>query len=241
MEDADFSQVVSCVLQHNRGARVMPFEYQGKKYWLKQAEKPEGAMRFLKSDPKQALRREISALRLLGDKQAPVPKLVDATDDYLVVEDAGTTVNRWLSGTEQPSLQTILNDAASALAGLHKLQLAHGRPALRDISWQEGKVTFIDFEASQLGKDLLRQQTRDLLVFVHSLYRYLGPRREMVLEAIAQYCRNGCHHIWLAAQKRLQKWQWLRPLLKPFRTRGGRDLRPVFWVLDHFKHTPICA
>ncbi|QSX42121.1 BUD32 family EKC/KEOPS complex subunit [Shewanella cyperi] len=241
MEDAEFSQLVSNVLQHHRGNRITPFEYHGKKYWLKQAEKLEGAMRFMKSDPKEALQREIAALKLLGDKQAPVPRLVDAGNDYLVLEDAGITLNRWLTVEGQPSLQSILNDAAGALAGLHKLQLAHGRPALRDIGWQQGKVTFIDFEASQLGKDLLRQQTRDLLVFVHSLYRYLGPRREMIIEAIGQYCRNGCHHVWLAAQKRLKKWQWLRPFLKPLRHRGGRDLRPVYWVLDHFKHTPGCA
>ncbi|NMH63599.1 lipopolysaccharide kinase InaA family protein [Shewanella salipaludis] len=237
MNSPSFNHLVTNMLAAHPGERVCQFEYEGKKYWLKQTERLQGAMRLLKADPHQSFLKEVRVLQRLAELQAPVPKLIQADEHYLVLEDVGPTVNQWLSapGLEPACLQSILNDSAKALAGLHKMALAHGRPALRDISWQQGRVTFIDFEANQQGSNLLMQQIRDLLVYIHSLYRYLGPAEQMIGEAIKHYRNTGGERVWRHTQTLLAGWQWLGFLLRPFRHRGGRDLKPIYWVLRSFR------
>ncbi|MBT1443084.1 serine/threonine protein phosphatase [Shewanella sp. JM162201] len=238
---AAFQARVYGLLAEHPGQRVMSFEFDGNKYWLKQPERLEGAMKLLKDEPQSALEHEIAALSKLGEHNAPVPRIILAEPHYFVVEDAGLTVSDWLyeakSGEDVP-VKTILCDSASALAKLHTQNLAHGRPALRDIGWRGGEVKFIDFEANQAGKSMLTQQIRDLLVYLHSLYRYVGVQHDCIQAAIDSYRRSGGEATWQAAKAKLESWQWLRWVLKPFRRVGGKDLKPLYWVLWHFKSYP---
>ncbi|QYJ76682.1 phosphotransferase [Shewanella sp. FJAT-52076] len=232
-----FKALVAEVLATHQGHRVVPFDFEGRRYWLKQPERLEGAMKLLKHSPDQALQTEIRALQTLNEKHAPVPNVVLAGEGYFVIEDAGKTVSDWWHLSHQDGsvpFDKILTDSAAALAELHSLELAHGRPALRDIGWQGGAVKFIDFEANQRQKDMAFQQRRDLLVYLHSLYRYLGPAHEPITRAMLAYREAGGEPTWQAAKRKLAPWQWLRPLLKPFRSIGGRDLKPMYWVMWHF-------
>lgn len=237
MVDSVFKSFIAELLVLNKGERVSNFEYRGKRYWLKQAEHHSGVMRMLKPSPLEAIKTEVLTLKNMAEKFAPVPKLVLAEKDFFVVEDVGATVKQWLTEEQisKPRMHQILNDSAKALANLHRMSLAHGRPALRDISWQDGHVSFIDFEASQYKKDLDYQQVRDLLVFIHSLYRYLGPLHDFISPAIEQYRLHGGEAIWQNAVKYLNKWQWLYYPVSLFKNRGGRDLTPIYWVLKHFR------
>lgn len=244
MVDNVFKLVITELLALNKGERISDFEYQGKRYWLKQVEHHSGLMRFLKPNPLEAIKTEVLTLKNMAAQLAPVPKLVLAEEDFFVVEDVGSTVKQWLTEDEisPPCMHQILNDSAKALAGLHAMNLAHGRPALRDISWQDGQVSFIDFEASQYKKDIGYQQVRDLLVFIHSLYRYLGPLHEFITPAINSYRQHGGEEIWQSAAQFLKKWQWLYYPVSLFKNRGGRDLTPIYWVLKYFRmqqHHPI--
>ncbi|QYJ87565.1 serine/threonine protein phosphatase [Shewanella mesophila] len=227
--------VVDQVLAANKGKRVVSFEYEGKTYWLKQTEQLTGAMRLLKSQPGQSLQLEIATLQSLAQKGAPVPELVAFGDNYLVVADVGSPVNHWLDKRSDSDMQAqILKDSAIGLAKLHQKGLAHGRPALRDICWKEGEVSFIDFEANQKDTDIEKQQVRDLLVYIHSLYRYIGPHPELVEPAICAYREAGGESLWQASRVRIRRWQWLNYLIAPLKTIGGKDLRPVYWLLKHF-------
>ncbi|VEH66918.1 protein kinase-like domain protein [Rodentibacter pneumotropicus] len=54
------------------------------------------------------------------------------------------SISQW---TDDPSCSeeqkfSILSDASQALIGLHKKGLVHGRPAIRDIIWNNSKVIF---------------------------------------------------------------------------------------------------
>ncbi|MBB1270599.1 phosphotransferase [Shewanella sp. SR44-3] len=238
----DFKQMVARVREQHLGERICFFQYQGKGYWLKQTEHLQGAMRVLKANPHASIQKEIQLLAQLNAQGAAVPLLMDSGDDYLVVADAGKTLKQWLGSREttHEQLQVILNDASQALAKLHSMSLAHGRPALRDISWQAGEVKFIDFEANQAKQSLFMQQIRDLLIYIHSLYRYLGPQSEMISEAISQYRRHGGEAIWQKSKAFVANWQWLYYIARPFRDVGGKDLKPIYWVLWHFRQTPEC-
>ncbi|WP_350431109.1 serine/threonine protein phosphatase [Shewanella sp. H8] len=238
-ENDSFQQCVASVFREHRGERVVSFEFQGKRYWLKQVEQLAGAMRLLKQNSAEALNKEIGVLNTLSHLGAPVPAVVDFGDGYMVVEDVGETINHVLEHTNEILWQPILNDASAALAKLHSMQLAHGRPALRDISWQAGEVKFIDFEANQQHKSVVSQQVRDLLVFIHSLYRYIGPKNSAINLAIDCYRKAGGEMIWQKAKQFLASWQWLYYFARPFRDIGGKDLKPVYWVLWHFRQAPL--
>jgi tRNA A-37 threonylcarbamoyl transferase component Bud32 len=231
--------LVDTVLNNNKGKRIVRFEHQGQVYWLKQAEKLTGAMRFLKANPKKAIQTEIETLTQLAQQGAQVPKLICFDDNYLVVTDVGKTLNEWMVNPDinDGTRQQILIDSAEALAELHRLGLAHGRPALRDISWQDGKVSFIDFEANQNSKNITYQQRRDILVYIHSLYRYLGPKHEFITPAIMAYRKAGGEQIWQEAKDWIAPWQFLYYALSPLKNIGGKDLRPVYWLLLHFRQT----
>lgn len=233
------AQKVASLLDEQAGTRICSFEFQGKKYWLKQAEVLTGAMRFLKDDPARALEVEQQALQDLFDKGAAVPKLALTGQGYIVIEDAGQVISARIAHSKIPNEQAreMLVGAAKALAKLHSQELTHGRPALRDISWQQGRATFIDFEAKQSGVgDKLKQ--RDLLVFIHSLYRYIKPENPyfpFIAEAIHCYRDAGGEAIWQGCQKRIKPWQWLNLIIAPIMPLAGKDLRPIYWLLKHFK------
>ncbi|MCC4832404.1 phosphotransferase [Shewanella sp. 10N.7] len=233
-----FKDKVALMLVLNKGERISQFEHHGKRYWLKQVEQLTGAMRFLKADSAKALIKETQVLKQLDAEGAPVPKVVANGEGYLVIEDAGRTVRDWLdnndiAATEQ---QNILNDSSQALADLHQMQLAHGRPALRDISWRSGEVKFIDFEANQQKGSVVEQQIRDLLVYIHSLYRYLGADSERISKTITAYRQAGGEAIWQKSKDFLASWQWLYYFASPIKNVGGKDLKPVYWVLWHFRN-----
>lgn len=234
-EHEGFQQLVAEVIREHRGERVVSFEFQGKRYWLKQVEKLAGAMRLLKQNSTYALHKEIDVLTELAKHGAPVPAMVEVGDGYMVIEDAGATIKELLAHDKAALWPNILNDVAIALARLHAMHFSHGRPALRDISWQDGEVKFIDFEAHQQDKSIVSQQVRDLLVFIHSLYRYIGPRNALVSHAIDAYRCAGGESIWQKAKQFLASWQWLYYFAWPFRYAGGKDLKPVYWVLWHFR------
>lgn len=235
-DNDDFQKLVAQVIDEHRGERVVAFEYLGKRYWLKQVEKLSGAMRLLKQNSTDALHKEIKVLTQLAKQGAPVPAVVGAGKDYMVVEDAGATIKDLLLHCPEAHWPQILTDAAIALATLHTMQLAHGRPALRDISWCQGEVKFIDLEAHQQGKSIVSQQVRDLLVFIHSLYRYIGPRNTLITQAINAYRAAGGEFVWQKAKQFLVSWQWLFYFARPFKDMGGRDIKPVYWVLWHFRY-----
>ncbi|QSX32393.1 phosphotransferase [Shewanella avicenniae] len=235
---ATIEQKVQQLLLEHRGERIISFDFSGRKYWLKQPEQLHGRMRLLKAHPASSLEQEKSCLLQLAEQHAPVPNVVYEQPGYMVLEDVGPTLKQWIARQDLSAdfRRQVLLDSAEALAQLHQLGLAHGRPALRDISWQQGRVRFIDFEARAPRKGLLYQHIRDLLVYIHSLYRYLGPNNALITEVVAQYRRCGGERIWQASKSFLASWQWLYYLMKPFRHRGGRDVTPIFWLLWHFRH-----
>ncbi|KFZ38829.1 serine/threonine protein phosphatase [Shewanella mangrovi] len=231
-------QKVQQLLVEHRGERIISFDFSGRKYWLKQPEQLHGRMRLLKAHPESSLELEKSCLQQLAEQHAPVPHIVYEQQGCMVLEDVGPTLKQWIARKDvSPAFQRqVLLDSAEALAQLHNLGLAHGRPALRDISWQQGQVKFIDFEARAPRKGMLYQHIRDLLVYIHSLYRYLGPNNQLIADVVLQYRRSGGEIIWQACKSFLASWQWLYYLMKPFRHRGGRDVKPIFWLLWHFRH-----
>ncbi|MBE2895322.1 hypothetical protein HPC38_00285 [Pasteurellaceae bacterium HPA106] len=230
------TDLISQLRREHPAQRVLSFDYQGEKYWLKQVEQTRGVMRLLKGNPKRALATEIATLRHLNALNAPCAELVEAGEDYLVLKDVGETVNHWLNNDSLTDVQknALVAQCATALAQLHHNEMVHGRPALRDMGYMNGKVRFIDFESSLNHTQLARNKVRDVLVFLHDLYRSERATTTMVTQAIHAYRKAGGESVLRQATALLHRWCWLYYLLKPTRRFAGKDLLAGLQLFDYF-------
>ncbi|MFC0309070.1 kinase [Gallibacterium trehalosifermentans] len=237
-----FSEYVADLVTKNPDERVFPFEYAGKKFWLKQVEKTTGAMRLLKPNPQAALQREIKTLQYLNQQQAAVAKLVLVSDSYFVIEDVGQSVKRYLNETTTTPAFTekLLHDAAIALAQLHQQNLFHGRPAIRDMGWKEDGVRFIDFESKTFSHNLHLQKARDLLFYIHSLYVSEKVTDQQIAKSISIYRQQGGEQQWQYTYALVHKYRGLYHFLRLFRCIARTDLIALLklfkFVLSYEKH-----
>jgi len=242
-------KIIRDQIQKNQNKRTSTFEYKGKKYWLKQKEPPSLIKHLLMRNASKSLIKEKTVLKKLAKQGIPVPNVIDFGEDYLVLSDVGDAVINiiekrhtyysnnhpkfYLNGN--PLKEKILTKASAALAKLHKMGYAHGRPSIKDICLKNNKIYFIDFEENQLGKNIHKQQMRDLLIFIHSLYRFFGIKNESIKKIIKIYQKNGGGKVWTRTNKKMQTWTWLRYLFFFFKKSGGKDIIPIYWVFNFFK------
>ncbi|WP_109079323.1 lipopolysaccharide kinase InaA family protein [Aggregatibacter kilianii] len=224
-----FEQYVRQLLTEHKGERVYHFTYGNKSYWLKQPEQLKGVWHLLKPHPQQAFQNEIQSLQYLARQLAPVPKLVAFGEDYLVLEDGGKSVVNWINDNiSEQTKQQILLDCANALAMLHQKGLVHGRPAIRDILWRDGKVLFIDFEVDVTRRDLPHQKARDLILFIYNLCREENITDEtvrMVMRRYQKYCEPQEWHDMMSS---VCHYRFLYYLLLPFKCVAKKDLIGVY-------------
>lgn len=236
-QNSEFQEVVQALLKQHKGERIVSFDYDNQRYWLKQPEQLKGVWRLLKPQPQKAFQNELKTLQFLAEKNAPVPQLMAFGEDFLVLKDAGKTISYWVDKPDLCSDEklAILADGAKALTDLHKKGLVHGRPALRDMAWHDGKVQFIDFESRSNHAKLNWQKVRDSLIFIHSLGRsdcISDEQMRLTVEKYQQYCEP---EIWQQTQSFIKKNRWLYYLLLPFKPIARMDLIAIYRL---FENTP---
>lgn len=153
---------------------------QGVKFWLKRIERFAPHLWLVKGKPEQAFDRDRSSHRFLWNYGAPVPRIVAEGKGYMAVEDAGASLTRFCedrSVTIADKLKAC-RAAGRALARLHEMGLAHGRPAFRDMCWDGRQIRFIDFEyfvPTKVGK---LRKARDVAIAILSALSQggAGPR-----------------------------------------------------------------
>lgn len=205
--------------------------------WVKREEAPRGLDRLRKFRPALSLARETETLRMLAEAGAPVPEIVADGEGFVVIRDGGANVARHLAQTDDPI--PLLVRAGIALADLHALGLAHGRPALRDMLWDGEMIRFIDFERPpRVVSD--RSRALDLLIFHHSLYRCTGGPSPLVEAALGGFVAADRHGTWAKAAALCRRHRWLEAVTLPFHGRGGRgnDLRPLGWLFARMRAAP---
>lgn len=229
----NFKRELKNILEKNKGKRVTQFDYNGKEYWLKQTEELQGVDCILKPFPSKALQREIKQLKYLNKQHAPTAQLVAAGDDYFVTSDVGTSIGLQLKDPEisLELTQSLVNSAATALAELHKKELIHGRPAIRDITVLDEQVYFIDFENKISKKNPTYLKMRDLLIFIHSLYR-AQLSDNMVKQAVNHYVQAGDEDIWQATVKFIKSRRWIYWLLLPTKPIAKKDLISAIYTFE---------
>jgi tRNA A-37 threonylcarbamoyl transferase component Bud32 len=242
-------KIIQDHIQKNQNKRTYTFEYEGKMYWLKQQESNSFIKNLLFRNSSKNLIKEKIVLEKLSKQGIPVPDVINFGKDYLILSDVGDAIiniierrHSYYSNSHPkfhlngaPLKEKILTKASIALAKLHKMGYAHGRPSIKDICMKNNKIYFIDFEENKLDQNINKQQTRDLLIFIHSLYRFFGVKNESIKNIIKIYQQNGGDKVWARTNKKMQTWIWLRYLFFFFKRSGGKDLAPIYWVFNFFK------
>ena len=98
--------------------------------------------------------KEKIVLEKLSKQGIPVPDVISFGKDYLILSDVGDAIiniierrHSYYSNSHPkfhlngaPSKEKILTKASIALAKLHKMGYAHGRPSIKDIRMKNNKI-----------------------------------------------------------------------------------------------------
>ncbi|GJH42634.1 protein kinase family protein [Pasteurella canis] len=234
--DITFEAYVKHLFANHKGTRIYRFEYFGQHFWLKQPEQLKGIWKLLKPNPKTSFQQEIKTLRYFESVGAPVPMLHLYNEDFFVLEDVGRTAIDW---QEDPTVstelkQTILSDCIKALIELHEKDLIHGRPVLRDMTWQDRKVNFLDFEAHIYHKEkIIWDKARDVIIFLHGLCRSKVISDQEVKRLIQVYIELGNAEVWQLVCDTLRKYRFIYYLLLPFKSIAKTDLSAVYRLFEN--------
>ncbi|MBO9433525.1 hypothetical protein J7394_04880 [Ruegeria sp. R13_0] len=167
---ADLYYTIETVLRASYRRVVLCRSASGDRFWLKRVERFAPHLWLVKGCPQAAFARDRTSHRYLWNKGVPVPRILAEGSDFIAVEDAGLSLTRFCGdrSRELVSKQTACRAAGRALARLHALDLAHGRPAFRDMCWDGQQIRFIDFEYFKPTKAGSLRKARDLSIAVLS-------------------------------------------------------------------------
>ncbi|BFU59851.1 MULTISPECIES: RIO1 family regulatory kinase/ATPase [Rodentibacter] len=230
----EFCTYVDRILEQQKGKRVYKFSYEGKDYWLKQPEKLSGIWRLLKPKPKKSFANELQILLDLTQQNAPIPNVVYHGNNFFVMEDAGRSISQWVDDKtcDEEKKLTVLIDASQALIKLHHKGLVHGRPAIRDIIWNEGKVIFLDFESRSKSQNKDWLITRDILFFFDSLCREDTVSDALIKKTVNYYQANCNPRNWKVMMNYLRYFRWLYYILLPFKPVAKKDLIGIYRLFE---------
>ncbi|GHG66929.1 hypothetical protein GCM10010919_15190 [Alishewanella longhuensis] len=241
-------------LRSIRQERSFSILWQDNKVWVKQQEHAapkwlqlaSHAIAALSSNPLYfpsaesgaPLEREAVRLKLMHVKGFRVPEVLLATPNYLVLSDVGPSLKYWLtkSTISVNERRHILLEAAAALAQLHQNRYWHGRPALRDLCWDGKQIGFIDFEEDPHQMLSIDQcMVRDLLIFVHGLYRYLPTTDPLIVEVINEYRRLAPERVWREGIKTVEQMWLIYPVLELSHNLLGKDGKQAVMALRQLR------
>ena len=209
--------------------------------WTKVSENKRNPLRFAQNllYPFALLRATYSTGDLRGEAErferfraagVPVPQVVRSSRRVLVTSDVGESIERQFRANPARS-EELARAAFGALLGLHLRKLVHGRPFLRDMTYRDGVVYFLDLEEDPTKvMPLFTAQVRDLMLMVFSTRRLgLGDVTAEVVRYLAG--RDERFRTHLARQLRLLRVLSFPLSLVPGRL-AGKDLRMVRGTLS---------
>jgi tRNA A-37 threonylcarbamoyl transferase component Bud32 len=219
--------------------RIQRLEHRGQFLWVKREERLSLRMRLQKGATASAFERERAALHRLAEADVPVPPILAEGADFFVTPDSGPSLEAILRqglGTVEERLAAF-RAAAGALAGFHAKHLSHGRPSLKDICWQDGRVTFIDFENFSDRLNTPAGHAQDVVKFFFNGLSVAGgpvPELDAARDAYRAADPGG---IWEGARAVARRMRWLDWLTRPVQMRRdgkAREFKAIPLTLDFF-------
>ncbi len=240
-------------IENEPALEIFSIEYDGRIYWVKRARKTGSNLlqRLLygftqnallipveNKNPEEALKFESSKLQELYDFSVPVPKVIQVSQLYFVLEDAGSTMRHLVKHDLIEDPLKIYEEIITQLAALHNLDKFHGGPQIKNITYKENKIYFIDFEESFNSEvDIRDLQFRDLFLFLFSLSK---TKREIDYKILIKKYIDITHN-----KDVIQRFHQLTSttafLMKIVKNRAiwnivGRDVQSIYRLLEEVKN-----
>lgn len=225
------------LIRENPKRRILDFTLEGQKYWIKR-KLGNGRNQLVKYSVEKEFYYEIARMTIAGRFHPElVPHMVCLTPDYMVTLDGGPTLKNVLgSKREEEEKEGILEDTGAALASLHHDGIIHGRPALRDITYRDGKLTFLDWENRMYARDRETLKSLDFLLLLQGICRENYREKKSRISAVMRgYEENGGAPSVENARQFLKHHSiigCLVHLLSPFQM---KDIESVRKIYDYLK------
>ena len=200
----------------------------------------------------ESLANEALRLKLFASHGLLVPEVLGVTSEFIITNNVGIELQKYVKHlTDHAEKQRLLLLAAQALNNLHRAGLCHGRPLLRDMTYHNDQIYFIDLEENPLDvMSLSEAQARDIWLFLYGTVRYqdLFPS---LLRDLYQICILNSSSCTVAALK--QMVGLLRPIRAIYehtlyKIIQGRDVRYAIqankaleFILLHLEVSPSRA
>ncbi|WP_297023526.1 hypothetical protein [uncultured Dialister sp.] len=236
MDEYKTQRLAEAVIRENPSRRILDFSMDGEKYWIKR-KLGNGRNQLVKYSVEKEFYYEIARITIAGEKHPElVPKIVLLEPSYMVTLDGGPTLKNILtSKRSEEEKEDILEQTGAALAALHRDGIIHGRPALRDITCRDGKLTFLDWENRLYVKSPEEQRAVDFLLLLQGIYRENFDEEKGRIEALERgYFENGGKETIEEARRFLSRHRIIGSMthfLSPFRM---KDIESVRKLYDHF-------
>ena len=191
MTSTDLEQAAREAAQARPKKEVLAFEHEGKRFWLKRGRRTgsnllhRAAWRLSRLSlltpvkrqaPRAALQHESRKLQRLKEQGIPVPEVYLVTDDFFVMEDAGESFNSVIKSGKLLPTEENYGLLFRHLGELHRTGEYHGGSQIRNFTYRDGHVCFIDFEENFAeGTPLETLQFRDLFLLLFSLAKDSHP------------------------------------------------------------------
>jgi tRNA A-37 threonylcarbamoyl transferase component Bud32 len=121
-------------------------------------------------NPQEALKFESSKLQELYSLCIPVPKVIQVSKEYFLIEDRGPTVHYLVKNDLLENPTKLFEDIVTQLANLHNLGKFHGGSQIKNFTYKNDTIYFIDFEESfNRDIEIKELQFRDLFLFLFSI------------------------------------------------------------------------
>ncbi len=220
-------------MREKPGSRVLSITVEEEKYWIKR-KLGNGRNQLVKYSVEKEFYYEIARMTIAG-KNCPdlVPEIVLLKPTYMVTRDGGPTVQHWLeSDISEERKEILLERMGASLATLHEQDIVHGRPALRDMTWNGEKLTFLDWENRLYSKDLAEQKAIDFLLLLHGLCRENYKEEAARVHAICEgYLAHHGEAVYEGAKAFLKKHSLVGAItekLAPFKMVDIESVRKLY-------------
>lgn len=146
-----------------------------------------------------ALAREAERLVTFKAHGFHVPAVLARNEQMLILTDAGPQLREWLDNNKEPQKRrNALREATNALARVHKAGMTHGRPYVRDMTWDGHRIGFLDLEEDPVRvMPLPCGQARDIWLFLGSAARFARApdnkyiyEEPLIMDLWAEYVRQ---------------------------------------------------
>ncbi|XOB61116.1 hypothetical protein ACMC56_10920 [Campylobacterota bacterium DY0563] len=166
---------------------ILHIEHDNKFYWLKRSSKSDsslihkliykttkakGLMPVVPSEKESVLYHEVTKLQRLKKKNINVPEVVACQKDFLVLEDKGVNLRKYIRHTqlETSKVEELIKKTVNVLAQIHNANEYHAGSQIKNYTLQDDLISAIDFE-DKFSNDISLHdiQFRDFFLFLVSL------------------------------------------------------------------------